>query len=958
MARRVATRLSLEGVQQVKAGLAQIGASAAATANQIEGRLGKALDGVSKHSATINQVGKGFSIAGAGAAGGLAMLTKAAMDWESAWTGVLKTVDGTPAQLATVEESLRSLARTMPATHREIAAVAEAAGQLGIATPNVAAFTQTMIQLGETTNISAEGAASTLAQFVNIMGTSQDQVDRLGASLVALGNAGASTESDILMLGQRLAGTGRQMGLSEADVLAVANAMSSLGIEAEAGGTAMSMSWKLIDRSVREGSDRLETLARVSGMTADEFRQAWSADAAAATASFVEGLGRMQASGQDVNTVLGELGMTGIRQTDTLIRLAGATKAAGAENDLLRDSLELGARAWAENSALAEEYAKRAQTAESQARVAWNNIKDAAITSGQSMLPIVSDLADTVSSVARAFGDLPSGVQEFGLGMLAVVAGAGLGVGALTKMITTVAELRNGLIAMGVSANTAQLSMGTIGLALTAASLAMGAWIGAQAEASAQAREYADAIKAQGAAIGDQTRQLAAQKLEQDGALKAAETLGIGLRDVTDAVQGNADAYEAVNKRINEVFSAWDEGKATRAEYAAAQDLNKALREQAGAYEAGVEQTARFADATGDSASASEQDAQAKRDQAQAIAEQEQTLREAISTAQEYGNMLLQLSGSELGVASAILSANEAIAENGATLDLSTKAGVENRQVLDNLASAGMRQLAVMAESYASHDELAAKSAELTEAYVAAATAAGMEEQKARDLAASLFAIPPDTQAQVSAPGAVSAKADTDAFYEAISRLPRDVQTRLATLWESGDFYAARAALQAEAGMEYRNYMYTVYRAVYEGDRRGGHTIDADGSVKDYYARGGIRENHVAQLVPAGAMRVWAEPETGGEAYIPLAASKRDRSLAILDEVARRFGYGLVRYFADGGTAFMPQPAAPRWVQPPRSDQMVAAPVGGVQMVYHIYESDRPEQVADYIGRRFRAELR
>lgn len=65
------------------------------------------------------------------------------------------------------------------------------------------------------------------------------------------------------------------------------------------------------------------------------------------------------------------------------------------------------------------------------------------------------------------------------------------------------------------------------------------------------------------------------------------------------------------------------------------------------------------------------------------------------------------------------------------------------------------------------------------------------------------------------------------------------------------------------------------------------------------FAQGGI-EDHSAQIAPAGAMRLWAEPETGGEAYIPLAGAKRARSVGITAEVARRFGYALVP-MADGG---------------------------------------------------------
>ena len=80
------------------------------------------------------------------------------------------------------------------------------------------------------------------------------------------------------------------------------------------------------------------------------------------------------------------------------------------------------------------------------------------------------------------------------------------------------------------------------------------------------------------------------------------------------------------------------------------------------------------------------------------------------------------------------------------------------------------------------------------------------------------------------------------------------------------------------------------------GSWTGGLT-KANGGIVDYYADGGLRENHVAEIAPAGAMRVWAEPETGGEAYIPLALSKRPRALAVWEETGRR-----LQAFADGGT--------------------------------------------------------
>lgn len=63
------------------------------------------------------------------------------------------------------------------------------------------------------------------------------------------------------------------------------------------------------------------------------------------------------------------------------------------------------------------------------------------------------------------------------------------------------------------------------------------------------------------------------------------------------------------------------------------------------------------------------------------------------------------------------------------------------------------------------------------------------------------------------------------------------------------------------------------------------------------YANGGI-ESHQAQIASptSNSIRIWAEPETGGEAYIPLAASKRTRSIAIWEETGKRLGT-----YADGG---------------------------------------------------------
>ncbi|MHC5848294.1 phage tail tape measure protein, partial [Streptococcus pyogenes] len=76
-----------------------------------------------------------------------------------------------------------------------------------------------------------------------------------GSAVVALGNNFATTEKDIVAMTNRIAASGKLAGLTNQEMLALATAMSSVGIEAEAGGTAMTQSLSAIERAVASGGD-------------------------------------------------------------------------------------------------------------------------------------------------------------------------------------------------------------------------------------------------------------------------------------------------------------------------------------------------------------------------------------------------------------------------------------------------------------------------------------------------------------------------------------------------------------------------------------------------------------------------------------------------------------------------------------------------------------------------------
>lgn len=440
-------------------------------------------------------VGRALLVAGTAMVGASALAVKAAAEWESAWAGVTKTVDGTPEQMGALEQSLRDLTGVLPASHEEIAAVAEAAGQLGIETDSVTAFTKTMIDLGETTNLSADEAATSLARFVNIMGTSQGDVSRLGSALVGLGNNYATTEAEIVSMAMRLAGAGRQIGLSEGDVLGLATALSSVGIEAEAGGSAISKVMIDIAASVEAGGERLTKFASVAGMRADEFAKQWKTAPAEALSAFVKGLSNAESQGSSTLGILEDLEITEIRMRDALLRSSAAA-------DMFSGAMEKGNEEFELNNALTNEAAKRYETVESKIAIAGNAVKDAAISFGEVLLPVVSGAADAVKAFADFMGDLPEPVKVVVtvLGTLAgVVALIG---GAAMLAIPAVAKFKTSLALLGVTGGAVRGGLGRVasflggpwGIALGLATLAFTALNEAAKEGAATQAELENAI--------------------------------------------------------------------------------------------------------------------------------------------------------------------------------------------------------------------------------------------------------------------------------------------------------------------------------------------------------------------------------------------------------------------------------------------------------------------------------
>lgn len=415
----------LKGSQEDAARAAdQLGASANDTFNSLQSLL----------------VGAGIVAGIKQLADGMKASAEAAILFESAMAGVSKTNDMSDRELAAMGDHFQDLSTIIPVSANSLAEIAETAGQLGIAEGRLADFTEVMAKLSTATTMSAQEGATMLAQFANITQMDPANYERLASATVDLGNNFATTEQKILDMSQGMAASADLAGMSEADILGLSAAVSSLGIEAQAGSTSASKLISELDKAVKTGKG-LEDFARISGLTAMDFSRAWGEDAAGALAKFIAGLNDTERNGKSATVILEEMGITEVRMQRMMLSLAGS-------GDLMNRALETSNEAWRDNTALQEEANKRYGTTQSKIDMAKNSFENLKTTLGEQFTSVIGTVAEKFNDVAAGITSWidanPELTKAIIAGTLVFAAGA-LGVGIYTGAVTA-AKIALGLL--------------------------------------------------------------------------------------------------------------------------------------------------------------------------------------------------------------------------------------------------------------------------------------------------------------------------------------------------------------------------------------------------------------------------------------------------------------------------------------------------------------------------------
>lgn len=452
--------------------------------------------GIKEVGESIDTITKPIQYASTALAAGGVASAKFAIDFEDSFAGVKKTVDATPEQLAKIKQGIIDLSTTgidgrgaIPQTTTELNELAAAGGQLGISQENIIDFTEVMAQMGSATNLVGEEGAATLARFQNVMGVGQNEIRNIGSAIVDLGNHSATTESEIAEMALRMGKYGSSVRMSAADVLGYSAALSSLGIEAQMGGSAIGRTWLSIETAVASGGEGLTKFAKYSGKSAEEFKEQWNTDSSGAFNGLLKGL----QSAENLTVALDDLGINNTQDIQAMMALVNGY-------DLVTESVNRSNTAYQENTALQEEFNAKNETTASKLANTKNNIIEAARSIGETMLPSIQDASTTVADFAKGLSQMSdeqkravvnTGATVIAIGAISKVsAGAIKGVGGIVEAVGNIKKAFSAggaltkfaptLTSIGAAAGPAALAVAGIATAAIVGKVAYDKWYQSQ----------------------------------------------------------------------------------------------------------------------------------------------------------------------------------------------------------------------------------------------------------------------------------------------------------------------------------------------------------------------------------------------------------------------------------------------------------------------------------------------
>lgn len=336
----------------------------------------------------------------------------ASTDVDSAYRDMRKTVNGTEEQYKALYDAAMEYSQTHVTSADTMLEMEALAGQVGVAADELQGFAEVAANLDVATDIDAETIALQMGQISNVMSDLDPKnIQGFGDALVDLGNKMPAQESAIMQISQRLSSVADVAGMSTPEVLGWAAAIASTGQRSEAAATGISNTITSIQSAVSNGGDDLKAFADVVDMSADDFKKAWGEDASGVLRKFIGQIGDL---GPDAIKQLEDLGIEGVRQTQTLLGLSKTV-----EN--VDKSLEISQGAWDRYASgnpidgigeAAREAERKAEGFSGSMAKMKNSAQVLAASLGDYLVPYIDKAAELIRKLTDYLANMDDGTKK------------------------------------------------------------------------------------------------------------------------------------------------------------------------------------------------------------------------------------------------------------------------------------------------------------------------------------------------------------------------------------------------------------------------------------------------------------------------------------------------------------------------------------------------------------------
>lgn len=270
-----------------------------------------------------NITSRAVSSAITGVINGFRAVVQAGREFEDGLVAVGKTTGISGRALDKLGDRITDISRDIPVATKNLLDIATVAGQLGLkSADDIAQFTETLGKLELASDIVGEEGAQSVAKILTVTGelreNGSDNIDKFGNVITRLGNNFAATESQILKVATRVSQGLAGFNVASEDVLALSSALKATGSEAEASGTAVQKTFRLIGKATQDGGEDLKAFADAAGLSTQAFAALFAQDPIKAFEALAVNLGKSGKTGSELNAVLERLGLSDERLVRTL----------------------------------------------------------------------------------------------------------------------------------------------------------------------------------------------------------------------------------------------------------------------------------------------------------------------------------------------------------------------------------------------------------------------------------------------------------------------------------------------------------------------------------------------------------------------------------------------------------------------------------------------------------------